>query len=149
MVIIAYFTGLATKSEWPHMLVQLIRNKLVCNHVLSENSVTMVFQAVVWTTIILLITFTQKGDCLDTNVGEDDEGQPFTITDSQGNGCNVYTSDDVTRCGHYDDEDFKATSMCCGCKGNILICFRWIARLPFHIPYQIVLKNLNYISYIL
>ena len=49
--------------------------------------------------------FTQKGDCLDTNVGEDDEGQPFTITDSQGNGCNVYTSDDVSRCGHYDDEE--------------------------------------------
>ena len=89
---------------------------------------------------------TQKGDCLDTTGGEDDEGQPFTITDSQGNGCDVYTSDDVTRCGNYDDEDFKATSMCCGCKGNILIRFIWTVRMPF---YQFVLKNLNYISYIL
>ena len=37
-------------------------------------------------------------------------------TDSYDDGCNYY-DDNPTECGNYDDEDFKANSMCCAC-GN-------------------------------
>ena len=36
-------------------------------------------------------------------------------TDDSGDGCDWYIGR-LQWCGQYDDEDFKANSMCCACK---------------------------------
>ena len=38
-------------------------------------------------------------------------------TDEQNNTCDYYIGKEV-RCGEYDTEEFKASTMCCACKGN-------------------------------
>ena len=44
--------------------------------------------------------------CYDTDNG---------ATDIWRDGCSWY-NDNVDKCGKYDDDDFKAKSMCCSCK---------------------------------
>ena len=49
-----------------------------------------------------------SGSCIDTDDGK---------TDSAGFGCEFYAR--IGRCGRYDNSDFTAASLCCGCGGGI------------------------------
>ena len=51
---------------------------------------------------------TSGGDCFDTNNG---------ATDSDGDGCSVYTNN-PNWCGGFDDGDFSSDDMCCTCDGG-------------------------------
>ena len=41
-------------------------------------------------------------------------------TDRNGNGCKYYTMK-PSECGKYDDADFNAKQLCCGCKTGIIL----------------------------
>ena len=69
----------------------------------------------------------QVGACDDSDNG---------ATDSHGDGCWWYDSYPAY-CGHFDDNDFKASRMCCACKkgksrsykvknSNLIICLIFI-----------------------
>ena len=48
-------------------------------------------------------------ECTDTDKGK---------TDSSGDGC-VWYRNNPNYCGEFNDDDFNAHELCCGCKGDI------------------------------
>lgn len=59
-------------------------------------------------TLATASTARRRPSCTDSSYG---------AMDSEGNGCNWYTS--TGYCGSYDDNDFTARQMCCRCKATV------------------------------
>ena len=69
---------------------------------LWDNSIASVTNSIIWSNGII------PGDCSDTNNG---------ATDSWGDGCSYYSSG-IGCSGYFNDSDFTAETMCCGCGGG-------------------------------
>jgi len=75
--------------------------------------------------------FAFHGGCADSN--------RETQVDKMGNDCTVYTMG-LSRCGEEDDDDFRASEVCCACGGgrqdvkSTLQCFEKFEESCWHLP---------------